>query len=147
MQSSTTGFRSIADVVREHARARPAQPALLQDDTSLSWGELDALMDRIAAGLQRDGMLPGQAIALAGMPTMTQAALFLGALRAGAVVAPLAPSVTARDFAAMLADSQARRLFVDAAAAALVPDEARERCIALGAGAPGQPFDAWLPPP
>ena len=155
MQSSSTpeassarepaGFRSIADVIREHASTRPAQPALLQDDASLTWGELDALMDRIAAGLQRDGVLPGQAIALAGMPTLLQAALFLGALRAGAVVAPLAPSVTANDFAAMLADSQARRLFVDAGAAALVPEDARERCIALAAGAPGHAFDAWLP--
>ena len=76
-----------------------------------------------------------------------QAALFLGALRAGVAVAPLAPSVTAQDFASMLADAQAKLLFVDAGAAALVPAGARSRCIALDAGAPGRSFDAWLAPP
>ena len=41
----------------------------------------------------------------------------------------------------------ARLLFVDAAAAALVPAEATARCIALDAGAPGTAFDDWLAPP
>jgi long-chain acyl-CoA synthetase len=138
-------FRPIGDLVREHARARPAQPALLQGGSTLSWGELDALMDRIAAGLQRDRVLPGQAVALAGTPTPLQAALFLGALRAGVAVAPLAPSVTAQDFASMLEDAQARLLFIDAAAATLVPAEALERCIALEPDAPGRRFEEWLP--
>ena len=40
--------------------------------------------------------------------------VFLGALRAGVVVAPLAPGSTPASLARMLADAQARRLFVDA---------------------------------
>lgn len=139
-------FRPIADLLREHARERPTRPALVQDGSALSWGELDALMDRVAAGLQRDRVLPGQAVALAATPTPLQAALFLGALRSGVAVAPLAPSVTPRDFDSMLADAQARLLFVDTAAAGLVPDAAGERCIALEPGAPGRPFEDWLPP-
>jgi acyl-CoA synthetase (AMP-forming)/AMP-acid ligase II len=137
-------FRPIGELIREHARARPAAPALVQGETTLSWGTLDALMDRIAAALQRDGVQPGDAIALAGAPTPLQAALFLGALRAGAVVAPLAPSAAPRDFAGMLADAQARLLFVDAAAAALVPGDAQARCIALDAASPGRAFEDWL---
>ncbi|HEY0855628.1 MAG TPA: class I adenylate-forming enzyme family protein, partial [Albitalea sp.] len=109
-------FRFIADLVRDHARERPRQPALIQGPIALSWGELDALMDRIAAGLHRDGVLPGAAVALAGSPTPLHAALFLGALRAGAVVAPLPHSVSAADFASMLGDAQAQLLFVDDAA-------------------------------
>jgi len=143
---SDAPFRPIAGLLREHARQRPGQPALVQDGTVLHWAALDALMDRMAAGLQRDRVLPGQAVALAGTPTPLQAALFLGALRAGVAVAPLAPSVTARDFDSMLADAQARLLFVDTAAAGLVPQAARERCIALEPGAPGRPFEEWLPP-
>ena len=141
-------FSPIAELVREHAAARPTQPALVQDDITLAYAELDALMDRVACALQRDGISPGQAIATcSAAPTPLQAALFLGALRAGVAVAPIAPSVTALDFASMLDDAKAQLLFVDAGAAALVPAAARPRCIALDADAPGRPFDAWLPPP
>jgi long-chain acyl-CoA synthetase len=140
-------FRSAADHIREHARIDPARPALIQDDEVLRYGDLDALMDRIAATLQRDGVQPGEAIAMCGHSTPRQAALFLGALRAGVVAAPLAPSVTADSFASMLKDSRSRCLFVDASAAALVPPEALPHCVALDAGAPGQPFDDWLAPP
>ena len=47
----------------------------------------------------------------------------------------------------MLRDADARLLFVDATAMALMPDDARPRCIALEAGAPGTPFDDWLAAP
>jgi long-chain acyl-CoA synthetase len=140
-------FRAIAALVREHAAARPSQPALVQGDTLLSYAQLDALMDRVAASLQRDGVLPGDAVALCGAPSTTQAALFLGALRAGVAVAPLAPSVTRDSFASMLRDARARWLFVDGDAAALVPPDALPRCIALDAGAPGMPLSQWLAPP
>ena len=92
-------FRNIADLIREHAAARPQQPALVQGDRLLTFAELDALMDRVAVALQRDGTGAGDVIALCGSTTPHQAALFLGALRAGAVVAPLAPSVTPMIFA------------------------------------------------
>ncbi len=152
-----TRFRNVADRVREHAAARPDGLALIaggqgaspQDGTdgSLRWAELDALMDRVATALQRDGVRPGDAVALAGLSTPLQAALFLGVLRAGAVAAPLSASVTRDSFAAMLHDAQAQRLFVDASAAALVPDGAQAICIALDAGAPGRPLHDWLAPP
>ncbi len=74
-------------------------------------------MDRVAAALQRDGLVPGDAIALCGAPSVMQALVFLGALRAGVVVAPLAPGSTPTSLARMLADAQARRLFVDAGTA------------------------------
>ena len=47
----------------------------------------------------------------------------------------------------MLRDADARLLFVDAAAAALVPADMKPRCIALDSGAPGTPFDDWLAAP
>ncbi|MBC8118933.1 MAG: acyl--CoA ligase, partial [Burkholderiaceae bacterium] len=140
-------FRNIADVVREHAAARPHQPALVQGKQQLTFAELDTMMDRVAVALQRAGVGPRDVIALCGATTPQQAALFLGALRAGAAVALLAPSVTPSIFASMLQDAGARLLFVDAAAAALVPPGMQPHCIALDAGAPGRPFDDWLPAP
>ncbi|MCX2861915.1 class I adenylate-forming enzyme family protein [Paucibacter sp. PLA-PC-4] len=133
-------FQRITDLIHQHALQRPAAPALRQGDTVLSYAELDTLMDRIASALQREGILPGQAIALCGLSTSRLAALFLGALRAGVVVAPLAPSVTAAALGGMLGDAQARLLFADAAA----PPSAGIRRIALDDEAA---FDAWLAPP
>jgi long-chain acyl-CoA synthetase len=138
-------FRPIPELIHEHALQRPQHRALWQGEGGYRYAELDALMDRIAATLQRDGVKPGEAVALCGLSTPLQAALFLGALRAGVVVAPLAASGTPPGFAGMLSDAQARLLFVDASAAALVPEAMA--CVAFDAGAPGTPFDDWLMPP
>ena len=115
-EADDLAYRTIASRVRGHAGARPAQPALIDDEHALSWAELDALMDRIAARLQRDGVAAGEAIAVCAASSVRYAAIFLGALRAGVVVAPLAPGVTPQSFASMLADSGARLLFHDATA-------------------------------
>ncbi|MGI4779814.1 MAG: class I adenylate-forming enzyme family protein [Janthinobacterium lividum] len=140
-------FRTLAELVREHARWRPAAPALCDAAETLTYAALDSLMDRLAASLQRDGFEPGDVIALCAAPSVRYAAIFLGALRAGVVPAPLAPSSTATSLAAMLADADARCVFVDASADGLLPTgEAAPRCIALDDTAAGQRFADWLAP-
>ena len=79
-------FQRIPDLIRQHARARPARAALVQGATTLSYAELDALMDRVAASLQRDGLHAGDVIAICAYATPLYAAVFLGALRAGMTV-------------------------------------------------------------
>ena len=139
-------FRSIPDLIRTHALARPAQAALVQGATTLSYAALDALMDRIAASLQRDSLHAGDVIAICAHATPIYAAVFLGALRAGVTVAPLAPSVTPDSFGGMLGDAGAHWLFIDAAALDALGATPHERCIALAAAAPGTPFERWLLP-
>ena len=142
-----TAFRTLPDLIGEHARHRPQHPALRDDHASLSYAELDALMDRIATALQQGGVQPGQAIAICAAPSVRYAAVFMGALRAGVVVAPLAPSATAESLASMLRDAGARLLFVDASTQDRLPapDPAVPR-IALDGGAAGRAFDDWLAP-
>jgi len=138
-------FEAIADRIRAHAQARPTQPAVVQGDESLDYAGLDALMDRVAATLQRDGLQPGDAIAICAQTSPCYAAIFLGALRAGVAVAPLAASVTPQSFASMLADARPRWLFVDASADAVLGEAPSTiDCIALDDKAPCMPFDAWL---
>ena len=86
-------FGSVAELVHLHALASPHRPALSESNSSrtLTYGELDALMDRIAASLQRDGVNAGESIAICAASSVNYAAVFLGALRAGIAVAPLAP--------------------------------------------------------
>jgi long-chain acyl-CoA synthetase len=118
-----TPFIAITDLLREHARERPEQTALINGNQSLSYAALDVKMNRVAAALQRDGLKPGDCIAICATSSLRYAALYLGALRAGVVVAPLALSVTRDSLAAMLRDAGAKRLFVDRTAADLIPDE------------------------
>jgi long-chain acyl-CoA synthetase len=139
-------FCAIPELVRKHAAARPRHPALVQGDERIDYGALDALMDRVAAALQRDGVRPGDSIAICAHSAPRYAAVFLGALRAGVAVAPLAPSVTAEQFASMLADAQAKLLFADAAAMPLLQGVGL-RTIALHATLPGTPLDDWLAAP
>jgi acyl-CoA synthetase (AMP-forming)/AMP-acid ligase II len=98
-------------------------------------------MDRIAAALQRDGLVAGDSLALCGANSIHYAAVFLAGLRAGIAVAPLAPSSTAESLAAMVSDAGARHLFLDEAAAKAirpVREKITARRIAL------EEMDAWL---
>ncbi|MDM0106648.1 class I adenylate-forming enzyme family protein [Variovorax sp. J22R24] len=141
-------FGVIADLIRIHAQQRPAKPALADASHALSYGELDALMDRVAASLQRDGLAPGDAIAICAASSVHYAAVFLGALRAGIAVAPLAPGSTPASLARMIEDAGARVLFVDAAAAEVIGPAAEGAIprVALDGSAAGRDVEAWLAP-
>lgn len=139
-------FRPIGELLREHARARPRHSAIVQGEVRLTWAELDRGMDRVAASLQRDGLVAGDSVVLCGAMTPWLAVIFLGALRAGLVVAPLAYSVTAATFAAMLQDANPRRLFVDEIGFGLVPEPYRADCVAIDSVAACRPLEAWLEP-
>ena len=141
-------FRDLPALIRAHALARPDAPALQVGDERLSYRALDDLADRVAAALQRDGAGPGATLALCASSSIAYVALFVGALRAGLAVAPLAPGSTPAQLAAMTVDSGAACLFIDAGVAALgVPWPAGATLHHLdgSAGAPG--FNAWLAPP
>ena len=91
MNLLNTEFALITDLIRQHAAQDPRRRALVEGERELEYGALDALMDRIAAALQRDGLQLGDTIAICAGMSIEYAAVFLGALRAGVVVAPLAP--------------------------------------------------------
>jgi acyl-CoA synthetase (AMP-forming)/AMP-acid ligase II len=143
-------FGTNAELIRAHARERPTHPALWLDDRSLDYAALDALIDRVAASLQRDGLGPGDVIATCAATSFEYAVTFLGSVRAGVTVAPLAPDTAAAGLAAMVADACARRLFVDArVAAALQPvaNAIAAPVIALDDSPGGLAFTQWLAPP
>lgn len=108
-------FGVIADQVRAHAKRDPSHLALVDKTASVTYAQLDAMMDRVAAALKRDGVKPQQAIAICAYSSVHYAAIFLGALRAGVVVAPLAPGSTPEQLQGMLTDADAKILFTEEA--------------------------------
>ncbi len=142
-------FQPLSGMIAAHAAVQPEAPALTQDGRTLSYKALDAQMDRIAAALQRSGVKLGEAIAICAGTSLNYAALFLGALRAGAAVAPIAPSSTPEAIAGMAVDCGAAHFFVDAdVAAALAPvqSQIKAKLIALDDGAHARAFSDWLAP-
>ena len=130
-------FVPLADIIAATARAAPDRLAVQDEAEALTYGELDALMDRVGAALQRDGVRAGDTIAICAASSAAYLAVFLGAVRVGVAVAPLAPSATRESLAAMREDCRARAMFVDSTTRALFDAPA----IPLDAG-----FADWLAP-
>ncbi|UYY58851.1 class I adenylate-forming enzyme family protein [Sphingomonas sp. S2-65] len=130
-------FANVADLIRAHGRERPDKPAIVCGDERLSYAALDRGVDRVAAALQRDGLGAGTAVVILGSNSVAFGLIFLGALRAGCVPAPLATSATPDQLAAMVRDCAAPIAFVDAEFATLPLPARTLRLDAL---------DAWLAP-
>ena len=141
------GFGTVAGLIRGYAARQPSHPALVHDGRTVTYSQLDALLDRVAAALQREGLAPRDAIAICATTSIEYAAVYMGALRAGVVVAPLAPSCTAEELAGMAADAGAKLLFLDAGVAKTlepVTGKIPAPRIALDASAAGRAVLDWL---
>jgi acyl-CoA synthetase (AMP-forming)/AMP-acid ligase II len=141
--AATERFETVCDRVAYHAGSSPARLALVENERRVSYLALDGLVDRVAAAFQRECIGPRDIVAVVAANSIEYVAVFLGALRAGAAVAPLPVGATAEQLHVMLRDSGARLVFADAGGA--------ER---LGALPPGFPplvrldmgFENWLAP-
>ncbi len=133
-------FATLPDLIAAHAQEQGDRIALADADRTLGYLALDAAMNRVAAALQRDGVRPATAVAIVAQASVDYAVVFLGALRAGCVATPLAPSATPAALAAMIADCGAPCVFLDEANAATLADQpvAARRIVF------GEDYAAWL---
>jgi acyl-CoA synthetase (AMP-forming)/AMP-acid ligase II len=141
-------FATYPDVIRAHAAERPNHMAVIDGARSITYGAFNALCERVAAGLQRDGVQQGDAIAIVGPSSIEYAAVFLGAVYAGVAASPLSPSATPEGLALMIRDSGAKIIFCDDANSAVLDTIAEKlpaRRVALeGEASPS--LESWLPP-
>jgi acyl-CoA synthetase (AMP-forming)/AMP-acid ligase II len=132
-------FADQSELFRAHAAEQPHKIAIVDEGGRISWGELDAMVERVAARLQAEGVGKGDTVAIAGLNSIPYGVVFLAAIRTGAAAAPLTHSATSEALTAMLSDSGARHLFADPTLQMQVPDGVER--IALDA------LDAWMAPP
>ena len=111
---------AVADLLSATAGRLGGKKALtVTDGTSVSFAELDAEVDRVAAGLVELGVGPGDRVAI-GMPNCIEFVVaYFAVLRAGAVVVPLNVLLTAAEIARVIEHSGAKVVlaagsFVDA---------------------------------
>ena len=136
-------------MIGARATEAPEKIALIQDARKLTYRDLDKAMDRVAAALQREGVKPRESVAICAGTSIEYACAFLGALRAGVAVAPIAPSSTAESIVEMVADCGAKVFFLDGN----VGNELGERLgtvkaklVGLDDSAPGVRYDQFIAP-
>ncbi|MEO8153522.1 MAG: class I adenylate-forming enzyme family protein [Rhizobacter sp.] len=141
-------FGVIAELIHRHAKRDPQHTAIIDKQCSVTYGQLDAMMDRVAAALKRDGIKPREAIAICANASVHYAAVFLGALRAGVVVAPLAPGSTVEQLAGMMKDAAAKILFTDSSAteAQAAAKALKLSCVSLDGSPIGRQLEDWVAP-
>lgn len=136
-------FGDFSAILAAHAAASGDAVALRDDGGAIGWSALGERVERIAARLIEDGLQRGQAVAILGYSSIPYALVFLAAVRAGGVAAPLTTSASPEQLAGMARDSGASHIFIDRAKLA----ELGEDCF------PGmtrivldEELDAWMAP-
>ena len=144
--SPDSPFVDLTAMIRQRAAEHGARAAIVCDDETVTFAALEAMIDRCAAALQRDGLSPEDVVAICASSSIQYAAVFFGALRAGLAVAPLSPSTHPDSLVAMLDNSRAQILFADAPVCRLLSSVTLPPALRIvNIGAAGQ-YDAWLAP-
>ena len=101
---------NLAVILRETADASPGKAVAVYAGGQMTYTELDALSDRLAAGLEAAGLRPGDTAALQ-LPNIWQFLVaYFGILKAGGVAVPLNVLLKAPEVAFYLGDSRAKIL-------------------------------------
>lgn len=94
-------FQFLEDAARQH----PQQACTIFRDQSVTYGQMNALADRLAAGLQALGVRKGQRVGLF-LPNIPQFVLaYYAVLKAGGVVAAMNPAFKQRELAYQAGDA------------------------------------------
>ena len=97
---------------RHIAAGRGDRVAFVEEGRATTYAELADRTSRCATAIRVLGVMPEQRVMLCLHDTADFAAIFFGAIRAGAVAVPVNTLLTTEDYAFMLSDSRARLLFV-----------------------------------
>lgn len=110
MESSATTL-NLASIVTHHARLAPQKEAIIFGDVRITYGQLDAMSNKVANALAEMGIGYGDKVAL-NCPNLPYFPIvYYGILKAGAVVVPTCVLFTAREIAYQLKDSDAKAIF------------------------------------
>lgn len=127
---------NLAVALRESARRVPGKPVMVLGETKVSYAELDALSDRVAANLAAVGLATGDRVGLQ-LPNIPEFVIaYFGILKAGGVVVPMNVLLKAPEIEFQLRDSGAVALVTFGPAAG-------EAVKAAGAAAVRPVYVAW----
>ena len=92
----------------------PDRPAVRQDGMELTYRQLNEQANRIAAGLCRMGVKPGDFIGLCSPNSAEWISFYFGVLKTGAVAVTLSGILTGDELALLVNHSRPRFIYIDA---------------------------------
>nr|WP_267480536.1 amino acid adenylation domain-containing protein [Roseibium aggregatum] len=113
---------SLPDLFEAQVARTPEAPALVFEDTTLTYADLDAQANRLAHHLISLGVGPEDLVGLCLPRSLEMVVGLLAVLKAGAAYLPLDPDYPADRLAFMLADAQPRLVITGLGAATCLPD-------------------------
>lgn len=108
------------EILTEFATRHPAKAAVLTNERTITYGELDLAVHGLARHLADRGLRSGDRVGLHWHNSVEFVTVMLGAWRAGMVVVPVNPRMKAAEIAYVLENSGARLCFSEPALAGLV---------------------------
>ncbi|MBL8317746.1 MAG: acyl-CoA synthetase [Burkholderiaceae bacterium] len=111
--------QTLADLLRRTAQRLPHKPGIRCGDTTWTWQAFDAVVSRVAAGLQAEGVAAGERVAVLARNSHGFAALRFALARIGAVLVPVNFMLNADEAAYILRHAGAKMLAVDSGLAEL----------------------------
>jgi long-chain acyl-CoA synthetase len=111
MEYSATTL-NLASIIEQHARLAPEKEAVVWNEMRFTFGQLNALSNRVANALTEMGVGYGDKVALACPNLPFFPIVYYGILKAGAAVVPLSVLFKPREVAYHLKDSDAKAVFV-----------------------------------
>jgi long-chain acyl-CoA synthetase len=146
----TNGSRSLADIVRAQARRRPDAPALDVDGRALTFAELHDRSSRLAAGLARLGVGPGDRVGFLGKNGVEYFETVFAVAKLRAVTVAVNWRLTPGEIAHVLDDAGVRVVVVvgpDLTGHVRVIESTlatAPKIVSVGGGAGWEDFDALL---
>jgi fatty-acyl-CoA synthase len=106
--------QSLGEMLRRSARRHAQRVAIICGETTWTYAEFDALVDRLANGLRAKGVAKGDRVAIVARNSHAFMALRFAVARIGAVLVPINFMLSVEDTAYVLDHSGAAMLLVDA---------------------------------
>ncbi|MFC5816667.1 class I adenylate-forming enzyme family protein [Nonomuraea harbinensis] len=138
---------SIAGGVREFARATPSATAVIDGERTLTYAALDERANRLACALLARGLTTGDRVAVLLGNRLEYPEIAAGVAKAGLVMVPLNPRLTAGEARYILEHSGSRAIVLDDACAATVGDaieELRLTALSIDGAQAGRPYEEEL---
>jgi long-chain acyl-CoA synthetase len=134
--------RNLAELVRAAAQEHPTKPALIDDGRTVTWSELDSLVDQAAGGFLATGRAPGDRIGILLPNGIDFAVAYFGVLRAGLVAVPFNTAYTASELSYQVADAATTTVITDTELTGVLSDLSGDQLIVVGE--PGGSWDRLL---
>lgn len=99
------------DMIHLHGRWYPDKPAVIDEQVTLTWRELDRRSNQVANGLKSMGLGRGDSIAILMSNSVEYVEVMYGILKSGALIVPLNLAVHEDGLMTMLKDAGARAVF------------------------------------